>query len=50
MCKFDIKVLFVFFIENVIDVELFDLIFEMEIMKEIGSYKNIVNFFGVCIV
>lgn len=34
--------------ENASDVELADFISEMEMMKEIGSHKNIVNYLGAC--
>ncbi|KAK2559526.1 Fibroblast growth factor receptor 3 [Acropora cervicornis] len=36
--------------ENASDVELADFISEMEMMKEIGSHKNIVNYLGACTV
>lgn len=37
-----------FFLEDVIDYEFIDFVLEMEVMKIIGKYKNIINFIGVC--
>lgn len=41
--------IYLMFVDDVTEKDFFDLVLEMEMMKMIGKYKNIINFFGVCI-